>query len=204
MTVIPEVRGAARRPGRPRDPSVDDTMLAAAIEELADRGFATFSVESVAARAQMSKATIYRRYPTREQFIAGALDRLNAESLRPLRGGTARERLLELLTSIRENQPASDVARILRHAAAFSASHDELAAMVDRLLIEPRRNRIHACIAEAIAEREIRDDIDVSAVSVLLVGAVVQLGAWQRDPSESGNLDVSTLLDLAMTGIAAR
>lgn len=55
-----------RRPGRPRDPELDQVILRATIELLCQEGFAGTSVEAVAEWAGVSKATIYRRWPTRE------------------------------------------------------------------------------------------------------------------------------------------
>ncbi len=61
-----------RRPGRPRDPELDQVILDATIELLCQEGFAGTSVEAVAERAGVSKATIYRRWPTREDLLLAA------------------------------------------------------------------------------------------------------------------------------------
>jgi AcrR family transcriptional regulator len=53
----------ARRPGRPRSTQADEAILVAAIEIFAEVGFEGLTVEGVAARAGVGKATIYRRYP---------------------------------------------------------------------------------------------------------------------------------------------
>ena len=56
--------GTATGPGRPRDPKVDIAITEAAIAVIRDRGWA-FTMEEVARKAAVSKASIYRRYPTK-------------------------------------------------------------------------------------------------------------------------------------------
>ena len=58
-------------PGRPRDPRLDVAITEAAIAVLRDRGWIGFSMEEVATRSGVSKASVYRRYPSK---IALAFD----------------------------------------------------------------------------------------------------------------------------------
>ena len=58
-------------PGRPRDPRLDVAITEAAIAVLRDRGWIGFTMEEVATRAAVSKASVYRRYPSK---IALAFD----------------------------------------------------------------------------------------------------------------------------------
>ena len=66
-------RLAPVRPGRRRDPEVDEAILDAALELFAEDGFRGVTIEGVAARAGVGKATIYRRYPTREALLVDAV-----------------------------------------------------------------------------------------------------------------------------------
>jgi AcrR family transcriptional regulator len=59
--------------GRPRDPAVDDRITAAAVELFGDVGWPGFSVEAVARRAGVGKASIYLRWPTKELLLEAAL-----------------------------------------------------------------------------------------------------------------------------------
>jgi AcrR family transcriptional regulator len=78
--------------GRPRDPQIAARVLAAAVDELAERGIAGFSVNSVAARAGVDKRGIYARWPERDQLIVDALGTL-AAGLTPPRTGSLRHDL---------------------------------------------------------------------------------------------------------------
>jgi len=59
--------------GRPRDPAIDERLLAAAREVLAEVGYARLTVDVVAARAGVGKAAIYRRHASRTELILAAL-----------------------------------------------------------------------------------------------------------------------------------
>jgi AcrR family transcriptional regulator len=52
---------------------VRTAVLAAAVDELSEHGYAAFSVENVARRAGVHKTTVYRRWPDRDALITDAL-----------------------------------------------------------------------------------------------------------------------------------
>lgn len=54
-------------------------VLAAALEELSEGGYASLSMERVAARAGVHKTTVYRRWPDRESLVTDALLELSAD-----------------------------------------------------------------------------------------------------------------------------
>lgn len=60
--------------GRPRDPGVDDRVAEAAVALFGEVGWSGFSVEAVARRAGVGKASIYLRWPTKEVLLAAALE----------------------------------------------------------------------------------------------------------------------------------
>ncbi|MGH3252299.1 MAG: TetR/AcrR family transcriptional regulator, partial [Trebonia sp.] len=59
--------------GRPRSEKARKAILVAAAELLLDRGLAAVSMDAVAERAGVSKATIYRWWPTKETLALDAL-----------------------------------------------------------------------------------------------------------------------------------
>jgi AcrR family transcriptional regulator len=61
-----------RLPGRPRDPDVDDAILDATVELLAESGLKRTTIAAVATRAGVARATIYLRWPSRDRLIAAA------------------------------------------------------------------------------------------------------------------------------------
>jgi AcrR family transcriptional regulator len=81
--------------GRPRDPGVDERVAIAAVEIFGDVGWAGFSVEAVARRAGVGKASIYLRWPAKEALLASAL-RHRAGFVSEVDTGTVRGDLVQL------------------------------------------------------------------------------------------------------------
>jgi AcrR family transcriptional regulator len=61
------------RVGRPRDPHVDEAILSAALDLLIEDGFARLSIEGVATRAGVGKATVYRRWESKTALVVDAI-----------------------------------------------------------------------------------------------------------------------------------
>lgn len=73
----------ASRGGRPRDPSRDGVIRAAILRLLADVGYGALTMDAVAAEAGVGKATIYRRWRTKEDLVVDTISDLNQELATP-------------------------------------------------------------------------------------------------------------------------
>jgi len=120
--------------GRPRDPEVDDRIVRAAVAELADAGAATFSLNSVAARAGVAKRSIYSRWPSREELIAAALASLSV-GLAPPRTGTLAGDLDALFGQVAETLAEPRQSILARYAAELS-TYPELYAVFKRDVVD--------------------------------------------------------------------
>ena len=67
-------QGRARR-GRSRDPEVDEAIMTAAMDLLAEVGYARLTMDQVAARARVGKASLYLRWPNKVALVAESLQR---------------------------------------------------------------------------------------------------------------------------------
>ena len=85
--------------GRPRDPRVDRRVADAAITLFGEAGWAGFSVEAVAKRAGVGKASIYLRWPTKQALLVEAL-RLRVGNIDEVDTGSLREDLVRLARQI--------------------------------------------------------------------------------------------------------
>jgi AcrR family transcriptional regulator len=84
---------------RRRGAALEEALLDAAWEELTSGGYAGFTVEAVAERAQTSRAVIYRRWPQRWDLISAAI--LRYQELNQVRTpdtGSLRDDLIAYLT----------------------------------------------------------------------------------------------------------
>jgi AcrR family transcriptional regulator len=186
------------RKGRPRDQRIDRGIAAAALNVLADVGFARFSVEEVAQRAGVAKTTVYRRFPTRSDLIAGALEQLSEEGAGLRVEGSVRDRLVAILTAIRRSTPNSTRGRVLMHAVG--SDDPELARLVHDRVLSSRSALIRSVIEDGMATGELRSDVDSDAVMAVLVGPMLYLGMWRmRDGVR--RVQVDDIVDLVMTGL---
>src|SRR5881398_681092 len=72
------------RGGRPRDPSRDGVIRAAILRLLADVGYGALTMDAVASEAGVGKATIYRRWRTKQDLVVDTISDLNrAEATAP-------------------------------------------------------------------------------------------------------------------------
>jgi AcrR family transcriptional regulator len=71
------------RGGRPRDPSRDDVIRAAILRLLADVGYGALTMDAVASEAGVGKATIYRRWRTKQDLVVDTISDLNRAEATP-------------------------------------------------------------------------------------------------------------------------
>jgi AcrR family transcriptional regulator len=90
------------RGGRPRDPSRDGVIRAAILRLLADVGYGALTMDAVAADAGVGKATIYRRWRTKEDLVVDTISDLNQELATPPDTGSLEGDLRALIDQMRE------------------------------------------------------------------------------------------------------
>ncbi len=191
------------RSGRPRDQRLDGEITTAALALLGDVGFDRFSVEEVASRANVAKTTVYRRFPTRDDLIAGALARLNDSLELPPGDWPVRDRLVAVLTELRRRKADSAAPDRLLHVAVSGCHDSDLRALVRRRVIEPRRAGLRSILTDAIDRGELRGDVDLDAAVALLVGSMLYLAAADAR-GERPAVGVDATVDCVLTGLVAR
>ncbi|HEX3454252.1 MAG TPA: TetR/AcrR family transcriptional regulator, partial [Gaiellaceae bacterium] len=160
-----------RAPGRPRSTEADDAILEAAIELFAETGFEGLTVEAVAARAGVGKATVYRRYSCKVELVAAACRAyadLGGESPDT---GTLRDDLRALLGTLVDMLTDSPVGRVMPTLVADKARIPELAAE-QRALVREKRRHHRAVMERAVGRGELRPDVDPELVIAAVVGPV--------------------------------
>jgi AcrR family transcriptional regulator len=166
--------------GRPRDDSVDARVLAAAVEELADRGIAEFSVTSVATRAKAAKRSISARWPRREDLILAGMSTL-AAGLTPPGTGTIRGDLAILLDGVAAVfvEPRRG---ILQRCVAEIEQFPDLYAAFKRDSVDRCLAAIEDAVHDAVRRGEIRADINPATVAEALTGVAVLRASFAVDP----------------------
>jgi AcrR family transcriptional regulator len=158
---------------------VDSRLLAAAVDELAEKGIAEFSITSTAARARAAKRSIYTRWSTREELILAAMSTL-AAGLTPPRTGTLAGDLAVLLDQVAAVfvEPRRSV---LQRCAAEIAEFPELAQAFKRDSVDRCLAAVEDALHDAAARGEIRRDVDAGTAAEMLTGAVMLRGSFGVD-----------------------
>jgi len=91
---------AARRRGRPLDPSLDESIRSAVLTVLSQVGYRGLTMDEVAMAAGVSKATIYRRWPSKVDLLITVIDVASDDALVEVDTGSLREDLVALLGAL--------------------------------------------------------------------------------------------------------
>jgi len=197
----PADRDAVRRPGRPRSERAEQAIIDATLEAIGDCGIDGVRCEDVAARAGVGKATLYRRWPGKEDLLIAAFASLKTPLPEP-RGESVREDLIAMLEAM-----AAD-ANDPRYARQFALLHGEgeryprLVRRYREQVVEPRRDLIRSVLRRGVASGELRPGTDVEVAMLLLTGAVMARGKHDATPAEPGF--ASRVVDELLRGIGAR
>ncbi|MCK9925241.1 TetR/AcrR family transcriptional regulator [Frankia sp. AgPm24] len=188
-----------RAPGRPRDPRTDEAIIAAALHELATVGFAGLSMEAVAASAGVGKATVYRRWPTKDALISDALDTL-ADEVDTVETGSLRDDLVAWLNALRRRNMHSLAGRIMPKLAAERTTHPDLFATYSHRVLEPSRRWAADLLRRGIDSGELAADVDVDLIVDMLIGPVSYRQYLSGDREVSGGR-IARIVDVILVGI---
>jgi len=161
-----------RTPGRPRSEASHHAIIRATLELLLESGYRSLTMEGVRARAGVGKATIYRRWSSKEELVRDAVvllhDDLQAPDTGSLRGDY--EGMASLVRSAAQRAGA---ATLMPRLLGDVANDPELRAIFYDNLVEPRRAQMRAVLQRAVARGEIRGDVDIELIIDLFAGPVV-------------------------------
>jgi AcrR family transcriptional regulator len=173
MTVSVPASSIRRSPGRPRSAAAHRAILDATIQLLSEVGFAATTVEAVAARAGVGKATVYRRWPSKVPLVIEAMDTRAIEQLPLPQTGSVRGDLTEFLIGLAETLSGPD-GRLVAPLLAEISRNEVLAEAFRRDLVAPRRAVMEELLREGTARGELRPDLDVDLALDALGGTLFQ------------------------------
>jgi len=166
---IPASGGGQR--GRPRSPEADRAILAAALDLLASRGLAAMSIEEVAARAGVGKATIYRRWPSKGLLALDAFVTSFREQQPLPDTGSLRDDLIAALTGWVRAVTRTSMGPMLTGLIAEAQHDPSLRAAWRERVLEPLRAQHRVMLDRAVARGEIPATVDREVVLDLFFGA---------------------------------
>lgn len=144
-------------------------ILDATLELLGEVGFSALTVEGVAQRAGVGKATIYRRWPSKLPLVVEAFGELPA--FEDVDTGSLQADLEAMLTQYLKNFLATPLAMVYPSLAAERRHNPELGELLDPLL-KNRRRPLDAALRRAVARGELPEQLDLELASDLVVGPI--------------------------------
>jgi len=188
-----------REPGPdPRVARTRTTVLGAAIDLLAERGYSGFSVEGVVQRTGVAKTTLYRHWHSRDDLLAAVITELGGVGPLP-DTGSVRQDLQDLLARRIKAARTPSWQRCLPALVEAADRHPELAKMIARLTAQTL-GQIETLLQRGIDRGELRHDLDPELAASAIMGPVVFRRLLLHEPPTAQG--VSAVIDLVMQGIA--
>ena len=190
-----------RSPGRPRSAKVDEAIIEAVIDLLAGGTTAEMlSIEAVAAKAGVGKATIYRRWSNREALLVDAVARIKGQ-IAELPGTSVRDDLVAVLKPSSLAAATRD-ANILPCIISELHRNPELSRSY-RNAMEPRREQAREVLRRGIKSGELRADLDVEMAIAMLFGPIIAQRLLLPREGRSPDADIERLVDALWPALAA-
>lgn len=158
--------------GRPRSVESHQSILQATLALLAEIGFDAMSIEAIAARAGVGKTTIYRRYVSKEELVADAIENMREEVVIPNTGN-----LWGDIDALIENAAQITLSPLGRQTVAMIissvSSNSQFAQIYWTKYLQPRRQAFAIVLERAKARNEIQPEVDPNLVFDMMSGVML-------------------------------
>lgn len=157
--------------GRPRSIHADQAILQATLGLLADVGYQSMSIEAIASRAGVGKTTIYRRYTSKEELVADAIESLRDDLAIPDTGSFWGD--MDILIENAAKKIDSSLGRqTLALIISTASSNPQFAEVYWTKYIKPRREAFSRVLERAQSRGEIHKGADVDLIIDLVSGSL--------------------------------
>jgi AcrR family transcriptional regulator len=178
--------------GRPRDPAADAAILRAGLELFTERGIEGTSIEQIAKRAQVGKLTVYRRWSSKEELVAQAIEARVASEIEwptdELIDQVPLSQLVEAaLSDAAETAAAPEFRGLVARIFGSSVHHPSLMATYWKHYVLPRRKLAARLLQRAQREGTVAADSDLDVLIDMMAGAVVYR-VLQPDPPNTAQM----------------
>ena len=188
--------GAPGSTGRPRSEEAHQAILDATLDLLVEVGFSSLTVEGVAQRAGVGKATIYRRWPSKLPLVVEAFGRW--PGFEEVDSGRLETDLKETLKTYLANFNATSLGAVFPSLAGERAHNPELSKLLEPVA-RGRREPFVRIFERARERGEISEDVDIDLAADLVVGPISVM-LFFRGGTLSPKM-VGPIVDLALSGI---
>jgi AcrR family transcriptional regulator len=146
-------------------------LLAVTLQLLQEHGYDGLTVDAVASAARASKATVYRRWPSKAELVLAAFNEGVRQVAVPPNTGTLRGDLLQVgeICGRQVHQHASTIRAVLVEASR----HPELNDALQHQFIDQRKALIQHILRQAVERGEIADAAITDELWDLLPGYLI-------------------------------
>lgn len=170
-----------KQPGRPRSVRSHQAILQATLELLAKVGFERISIDAIASQAGVGKTTIYRRYKSKQELVADAIESLREEVVIPDTGTLWGD--IDLLIQNAAQVTLSPLGRqTVAMIISSASSNSQFAQIYWTKYLQPRRQAFAIVIERAKVRHEIEADIDPALVFDTMSGIMLYAQIFQPNP----------------------
>jgi len=189
--------GTKRPPGRPRCEDTRKAILRSTLKLLQESGFPDLSIESIAADADVGKATVYRWWPNKAALVADAFSSSADEELRFPNTGSVRSdmniQMRHLVRVLRGRR-----GRIVAALIGGGQSDPELITAFRERFMMPRRREAYATLRRGISRGELPADLDLDVILDTLYGSLYMRFLIRQTGLTEDYVD--EVVDLVMNG----
>ena len=191
------------RPARPPagaatlQKTVTDAITRAVFRELAKNGYARLSMEAVARRANVGKAALYRRWPSKQDMVVALLSEVGIEIASAPDTGTLAGDLRGYFGHAERILRHPLTSRIIPDLYAEMNRNSGLAAAIRAQMQNPKRRKGEEILIRAMSRGEIKDNIDREMALDVMAGPLYWRLMITREPGDPGYLDRLTSMTLA-------
>jgi AcrR family transcriptional regulator len=160
---------SARVAGRPRSAEAHDAILRAAIVVVREVGYDAAAMDAIAARAGVGKATVYRRWTSKEALVADAIEQIMVSRTVP-DTGTTRGDLRAIMRETMRMYHDPQTTPFLSALVAAMARSEPIALAVRNGFVAVRRDAMRQVIVRGISRGDLRRGMDIPLALDLLSG----------------------------------
>ncbi|MDT9696492.1 TetR/AcrR family transcriptional regulator [Streptomyces sp. P17] len=177
--------GPSPRGGRQRDPAADQAILDSTLGLLSEGcSFGDLSMDLVAQRAGVARATIYRRWRNKEELVLAALGSLDLP-VPPLDGLSLRDRLVTLVDQLRHRGQDTNLHRLIGSLLGEAVRRPQLVEQFENTVVAARHEALLHVLRDGITGGELRADLDLDDAIEMLTGPMAARLILRQRPVES-------------------
>lgn len=169
---------------RGRSARAHQKVLDAAIKLIAEQGIDATSMDGIASRSGVSKATIYKHWADKDALLLEVMATVNGLRLRPqFDSGHTRADLVNVL-AYRPTEHIREREEILPHFMAYAVHHKEIGTAWRNMVMDPPRRELRRLLHAGMERGELTPKLDVDLAISLLLGPMLYWFVFLRRAEE--------------------